>query len=142
MIITAEMLRKAGVHEDEVTQLTSLYGERVDLTEAWALEHAHDHIDWRRAAEGLLPDSAWRTYHEARKSARREFDEAEEAAQRTYNDATEPARRAYDDAMAAAQRAYNKATGAARRTYNDATAAARRVYREARAVAFARALNA
>jgi len=120
MIITAEMLRRAGVHEDEVTQLTLFYGEHVDVTEAWALEHAHDDIDWRRAAEGLLPESARRSYDEAREPARREFDEVTESARRTHNEAMAPVRRAYDEAVAAAGREYEAAC----------------------AVAFARALNA
>jgi len=136
MIITAEMLRKAGVHEDEVTQLTLFYGEHVDVTEAWALEHAHDDIDWLRAAEYLLPASVWRAYGEAKASAGRVYVEDTEPAWRVYKEAAESARRALCTATASAQRA------AAWGTYKEAADPAWRAYKKACALAFARALNA
>ena len=130
MIITAEMLRKAGVREDEVTQLTSLYGEHVDVTDAWALEHAHDRVDWGWAAVNLLSEPA-----------RRAYGEAIAPAQRAYGEATESAWRVYKEAIAPAQRAYGEATEPDVRAFKEAIAPARRAYREAMAVAFARALN-
>jgi len=122
MIITAEMLRKAGACTPEVDRLVSLYGEHVDVTEAWALEHAHDVVNWEWAAEHLLSEPARRAYREATEPAWRTYDEAKASAWRVYDE--------HDETGAAAWRAYNKAT-----------AAARRAFEEACAVAFARALN-
>ena len=139
MIVTARMLRKAGACKKEVARLVSLYGEHVDVTEEWALEHAHDGVDWSWAAVNLLSASALH-----------EYEEAIAPAQRAYREATEPAWRTYDEAMKAAWSAYDKATASAGhaydeaplRVYNKATESAWRSYDEARAVAFARALNA
>jgi len=123
MIITAEILRKAGACKPEVARLTSLYGKRVDVTEEWALEHAHDRVDWGWAVENLLSEPAWRAYREATEPAWRTYDEAKTSAWRVYEE--------HDETGAAAWRAYNKATAAARRAFDEACA-----------LAFARALNA
>jgi len=120
MIITVEMLRKAGACKPEIDRLVSLYGEHVDVTEAWVLEHAHDRVDWAWAAENLLSEPAWRAYKEAIAPAQRAYWEATESAWRAYTEATEPARRALGKAKADARRAFE----------------------EACAVAFARVLNA
>jgi len=142
MIITARMLRKAGACKPEVDRLVSRYGKRVDVTETWALEHAHDGINWQWAAEHLLSVSAQHTYEEATEPAWRTFEEGIESAQREFDEAEEAARRAYNEAREPARRTYDEATAPARRTYRDATAPARRAYNEAKALAFARALNA
>lgn len=74
-VLTLATLREKGACKEQVAIFRKMSGARVEITEAWCVEHAGV-FSWKWAAEKLLSTPARKAYREAVALARKSYDEA------------------------------------------------------------------
>ena len=74
-VLTLATLREKGACKEQVAIFRKMSGARVEITEAWCVEHAGV-FSWKWAAEKLLSTPARKAYSEAVALARKAYDEA------------------------------------------------------------------